>query len=674
MTIAFGREICGDTHDATKREWLLTNGIGGFASGTVGDVLTRRYHGLLFAALKPPLERTLLLAKLDATATYAGHDYALCANRWADGTLAPQGYREIQQFVLAGSTPAWTYAFADVLLERTVWMEQGENTTYVRYTLHRASAPVSLSLRALVNARDYHALSHAYDAAGRVSIDGRAAQVRMYDGAPTLYLTSDGGELRDGAGWYYGFRLQAETERGLDDLEDHYHALDIVATLAQGESLTVTASTLPQSAGRDTLGSLNARSERDRDLLAAWHATRRSQQPAPEWIAQLVLAADQFVVERPTAAGPGQTIVAGYHWFGDWGRDTMIALPGLALVTGRPAVARDILTTFAQFLDRGMLPNRFPDAGAAPEYNTVDATLWFVEAIRRYDEATGDHSLADELLPAIDEIVRWHREGTRYDIRVDQRDGLLYAGEEGVQLTWMDAKVGDYVVTPRIGKPVEINALWYRALQTAQAFAARRNAAAAAEYGAQADRVRESFGRFWNERTGYCYDVIDGPAGLDASIRPNAVIAASLPGTPLTLAQRKSIVTVAARTLVTSFGLRSLSPEDPNYVGRYGGNQYERDRAYHQGTVWPWLLGPFVSAHLAAFGDRATALGFFDAIGSFTTAYGVGTIAEITEGDEPFDARGCIAQAWSVGEILRAWHDIESTGASKPKRRMKAAT
>jgi predicted glycogen debranching enzyme len=663
--IALGREFCGDPHTAAKREWLLTNGIGGFAGGTVGDVLTRRYHGLLFAALKPPLERTLLLAKLDAVATYSGHDYPLCANRWADGALVPHGYREIERFVLDGSIPTWTYAIADALLERTVWMEHGENTTYVRYSVRRANTPLSLSIRALVNARDYHSLTHAYDAAGRVAIDGRSAEVRMYDGAPVLYLTSDGGDVNPGSGWHYGFRLEAESERGLDDLEDHYNALDIVSTLVEGESLTVIASTLPHAAGRDTVMSLQSRAQRDRDLLAAWRTSRPSKNPAPPWITQLILAADQFVVERPTAAGAGQTLIAGYPWFGDWGRDTMIALPGLALVTGRPEVARNILTTFAQFLDRGMLPNRFPDAGEAPEYNTVDATLWFVEAIRRYVEATGDLGLAAQLLPAIGEIVRWHCAGTRYNIHVDENDGLLYAGEEGVQLTWMDAKVGDDVVTPRIGKPVEINALWYRALRTATAIAERNNAGCAAEHRARADRVRESFGRFWNEDAGYCYDVIDGPAGDDASIRPNAVIAASLPGTPLSLEQRKSIVTIAARTLLTPFGLRSLSPDDPRFIGRYGGNPRERDHAYHQGTVWPWLIGPFVSAHLSAFGDREKALDVLSAIEPFMTAYGIGTIAEIAEGDDPFRARGCIAQAWSVSEVLRAWHDVESCGAAE---------
>jgi len=667
-TIAFGRDICGDPHDSTKREWLLTNGIGGFASGTVGDVLTRRYHGLLFAALKPPLGRTLLLAKLDATATYGEHEFPLCANRWADGTLAPEGYREIQEFALDGTTPVWTYAFSDVLLERTMWMERGENTTYVRYTVRRAGTPLTLSLKALTNARDYHSLAHAYDAGDRVTIDGRTAEVRMYEGAPALYLSSDGGELRQGAGWHYGFRLAAESERGLDDLEDHFNALDIVATLAEGESLTIAASTLPGAGARDPKASRAASAQRDRDLLATWQTARASKQSAPSWVSQLVLAADQFIVERPTAAGTGQTIIAGYHWFGDWGRDTMIALPGLALVTGRAGVARNILTTFAHFLDRGMLPNRFPDAGEAPEYNTVDATLWYVEAIRRYDEATGDHTLAEELLPAIAEIVKHHCEGTRYSIHVDESDGLLYAGEDGVQLTWMDAKVGDYVVTPRIGKAVEINALWYRTLQTAHAFAVRYNAAEAVEYATRAQRARDSFGRFWNEAAGYCYDVIGGPGGDDASIRPNAVIAASLPGTPLTLAQRESVLTVAARSLLTSFGLRSLAPDDPSYIGRYGGNQYERDRAYHQGTVWPWLLGPFVRAHLDTFGDRARALEFLAAIEGFMTSYGVGSIAEIADGDEPFDPRGCIAQAWSVSEILHAWHAVTATNASDRKR------
>jgi predicted glycogen debranching enzyme len=641
---------------ATTREWSVTNGIGGFASGTVSDVLTRRYHGLLFAALQPPLGRTLLLSKLDAAVEYENRWYPLSANRWADGSLEPCGFAHLDRFTLDGTIPTWSYAFSDVRIDRAIWMEHGQNATYVRYTLREASAPVTLTVKALVNARDYHELTRAYGLNDPIAIDGRTVRVRMYAGAPELVLHSDGGEMLAGDGWYYGFRLGAETERGLDDLEDHFHAVTVRATLRSGDALTVTA--LSGAPADESATSYERRRSRDDAILQGWRNMPAAIDGTPQWIEQLVLSADQFIVERNTAGGTGQTVIAGYPWFGDWGRDTMIALPGLALVTGRAAIARDVLATFARFVDRGMLPNRFPDAGEAPEYNTVDATLWYVEAVRQYVDATGDAASLERIFPALEEIVAWHCTGTRYGIHVDPADGLLYAGEDGVQLTWMDAKVGDSVVTPRTGKAVEINALWHNALVAMTAFAQRLGKSGEA-YRELANRTASSFGRFWNDASGYCFDVIDGPYGDDAAIRPNAVIAASLPHAPLTLAQRARIVNVAAKDLLTPYGLRSLSIDDPQYQGRYHGGPAQRDSAYHQGTAWPWLLGPFVTAHLNVYGDPAAASEFLDGIEDLIVAYGVGSVAEIAEGDAPYRPCGCTAQAWSVSEILRAWHRIQ---------------
>jgi predicted glycogen debranching enzyme len=663
MRLVLGRSACANQAVATAREWLVTNGIGGFAGGTVGDVPTRRYHGLLFAALHPPLGRTLLLAKLDAAAEYDGQTYPLSANRWSGGTLDAGGLAHLDRFTLDGTVPTWSYVFSDACIERTIWMERGQNATYVRYTLQKASTPVTLTLKALVNARDYHALTQAYDLQEPVSIEGRTTRVRMYAGAAELVVQTDVGQVLPGDGWYYGFRLDAETERGLDDREDHFHAVTLRATLSQGETLTVTARS--GAPADDPAASYDRQRGRDEAILQRWRNTPGAFDGAPPWIERLVLAADQFIVERNTSGGSGQTVIAGYPWFGDWGRDTMIALPGLALVTGRETVARDVLSTFAHFVDRGMLPNRFPDAGEAPEYNTVDATLWYVDAVRRYVEDTGDDALLEGVFPALEEIVAWHCGGTRYGIRVDQADGLLYAGEDGVQLTWMDAKVGDRVITPRTGKAVEINALWYNALVAISAFA-RQLGKPHEPYRTIADRTAASFGRFWNDATGYCYDVIDGPYGSDAAIRPNAVIAASLAHTPLTLAQRARIVHVAGKQLVTPYGLRSLSPNDPQYQGRYTGVPEQRDGAYHQGTVWPWLLGPFVGAHLAVHGDPVAAAAFLDGIEDLVVAYGVGSMAEIAEGDAPHRPCGCIAQAWSVGEILRAWHAIQIAKSPQP--------
>ena len=399
------------------------------------------------------------------------------------------------------------------------------------------------------------------------------------------------------------------------------------------------------------------------DLVARWTSGRRAAKEAPDWIRHCVLAADQFVVARPTEGDvkidgqPGATVIAGYHWFGDWGRDTMIALPGLALTTGRPEIARRILTTFARFVDRGMLPNRFPDQGEAPEYNTVDATLWYVDAIRAYVHATDDDATLGQLFPVLEDIVRWHRQGTRYGIKEDPADSLLRAGESGVQLTWMDAKVGDWVVTPRIGKPVEINALWYNALR-AMAWFARRLGRPTEPWDALADRVKRGFDRFWHPRKQYCYDVVDGPTAFDDALRPNQIFAVALAESPLSAERQRRVVDVCARHLLTSYGLRSLAPGERGYCPRYAGDVVSRDGAYHQGTVWAWLLGPFARAHYKVYRDRQAALALLEPLADHLADYGVGSIGEVFDADPPFLPGGCIAQAWSVAETLRAWADI----------------
>jgi predicted glycogen debranching enzyme len=356
----------------------------------------------------------------------------------------------------------------------------------------------------------------------------------------------------------------------------------------------------------------------------------------------------------------GCTVIAGYPWFGDWGRDTMISLPGLTLATGRQAVAERILRTFAHVVDQGMLPNRFPNEGGGnpssgrPEYNTVDATLWYFEAVRAYYAVSTDIQLVCDLFPVLREIVDWHKRGTRYNIQLDRDDGLLYAGELGVQLTWMDARVGDWVVTPRIGKPVEVNALWYNALRTMAAFA-RELDEPADRYKELAERARTGFKRFWNEKLGYCYDVLDGPDGVDPSLRPNQLLAVSLPYSPLNAGQQRGVVDACARHLLTSHGVRSLWREDPAYVGRYGGDQCHRDGGYHQGTVWGWLIGPFIQSHLRVYDDPELARSLLQPFVHHLADHGVGSVSEIFDGDPPFRPRGCIAQAWSVAQFLEAW-------------------
>ena len=576
--IDFGREICGDLATAEQREWLVTNGMGGFASGTVAGHLTRRYHGLLIAALKPPLGRTLLVAKVEETAEDNERTYPLATHRWAGGAVDPQGFRQIERFRLEGTTPIWTYALGDALLEKRVWMQQGANTTYVDYRLVRGSRPLRLRLRALVNYRDYHGSTHAGDWHMQIERVAHGLQVVAFSGATPLYLLSAAAAAEPSHVWYRNFDLAAERYRGLDDHEDHLHAGTFEAALAPGESLTIVLSTdaTPNLDGRVAC---EERLARERSLLDAWAAANAPMtQDAPPWVRQLVLAADQFVVQRPLADDPeARSVIAGYHWFGDWGRDTMIALTGLTLAASRPEIARKILRTFARFVDRGMLPNVFPEAGETPEYNTVDATLWFFEAIRQYYTATKDSEFLIEVFPVLAEIVDWHMRGTRYHIRVDSADGLLYAGEPGVQLTWMDAKVGDWVVTPRIGKPVEVNALWLNAT-VAMAQFARALGKPTGAYEGMAKRARQGFQRFWNEASAYCYDVLDGPEGNDASLRPNQIFAVSLPESPLTYEQQRAVVDACARYLLTSHGLRSLAPNDPRYIGHYGGSPRDRTK------------------------------------------------------------------------------------------------
>jgi predicted glycogen debranching enzyme len=655
MEINVGREVCGELRQAEQREWLVTNGIGGYASGTIAGLLTRRYHGLLIAALNPPLGRTLMLTKLDDTAFYGDRFYPLHTNRWADATVGPHGYRHIERFTLDGTIPTWRYACADALLEKRIWMQSGVNTTYVSYRLLRASQPLTLTCKAMVNYRDYHGRTHGQGWRMTIVPVNRGVAVSAFPEAVQLFLISDRAEVTPAHDWYYGYDLTIERDRGLEDQDDHLHAATFQLILQPGESLTLAGST-ERLDKLDGEAALKLRRIYDQKLIGLWKTSRPVEtKDAPDLVKQLVLAADQFIVNRASATeANGKTIIAGYPWFSDWGRDTMISLPGLTLATGRPEIARSILRTFARHIDQGMIPNRFPDAGEIPEYNTVDATLWFFEAVRAYYSVTEDNDLIRELFPVLADCIDWHCRGTRYQIHLDPADGLLYAGEAGMQLTWMDAKVEDWVVTPRIGKPIEVNALWYNALRS-MAKLARRIGKPHQEFEAIADRALARFSRFWNPELGYCYDVLDSPEGDDASLRPNQIFAVSLPESPLTAVQQRAVVDTCARSLVTSHGLRSLATDHPQYQGSYGGNPRQRDGAYHQGTVWGWLLGPFVQAHLRVYGDPAKARQFLEPMTNHLYAHGVGSMSEIFDGDAPMAPRGCIAQAWTVAEVLRTW-------------------
>jgi len=659
MAIQFGREICGDVAIAEKREWLVTNGIGGYACGTVAGVLTRHYHGLLVAALKPPVGRMLMVGKLDETVTYLGQTWPLFVNRWGDGQVNPSGHHQIERFELLAGVPQWQFAIADARLTKRIWMAQGENTTYVQYHLAQGDAPLTLTAKALVNYRDHH--GGYTDGDWQVQPIPHGVQVTAFPGASPLYLFCPQGEITPQWDWYLSFDLAVERYRGTGSQEDHLHAADVSFTLQPGETITLVASACPEPK-LDGAAAWAAHCDRTQNLINLWTQSlgKETSVPTPDWIAQLVLAADQFIVDRAIADEPqGKTVIAGYPWFGDWGRDTMISLPGLTVATGRAELARPILRTFGRYLSQGMLPNLFPDSGQAPEYNTVDAILWYFEAIRAYYQATGDLALLEELFPALTEVIDWHRRGTRYQIHLDATDGLIYAGEPGVQLTWMDAKVGDWVVTPRIGKPIEVNALWYNALLCMSLFA-QQLGKSGQEYTDLAEQTRQGFQRYWDGSLGYCLDVLDGPEGNDTSLRPNQIFAVALPQNrdqPCLLSRdrQQAVLTVVAQQLLTSYGLRSLAPSHPDYRGHYGGSPYQRDSVYHQGTVWGWLIGPFVQAHLRVHGDPDRARSLLLPLSDHLTTAGLGTISEIFDGNPPHHPRGCFAQAWSVAEVLRAW-------------------
>lgn len=668
----FGREICGNAILAESREWLVTNGIGGYASGTIAGMLTRRYHGLLIAALKPPVGRTLLLTKLDETVEYNGQFYPLFTNRWGDGSINPQGNLYLESFHLDGTIPVWRFALGDALLEKRIWMQQGENTTYISYKLRRSTKPMKLAIATLVNHRGHHHQTHAHDwQMTMTSVDNGVCVNCSANQEIALYLRSyNSFDLEKSSGvkiepvhrWYYGFYLNQEHDRGMDYCEDHLQVATFRAELQPEETITIVASTeeFPTLAPEQ---SLKAQKKYQKYLIKnSCHKQAKNKETkpyrlakkAPNWIKQLVLAADQFIVSRPLPDAPeGKTIIAGYPWFSDWGRDTMIALPGLTLCTGRPEIARTVLQTFAKYVNQGMLPNTFPEAEQTPHYNTVDATLWYFEAVRAYYEATGDAQLVRELWPVLIDIIDWHRRGTRYNIHLDPTDGLIYCGELGTQLTWMDAKVGDWVVTPRIGKPVEVNALWYNALQIMVEFADLMYYPAS-EYQQMAEQAIAGFARFWNPELGYCYDVVDGPQDHDDSLRPNQIFAVSLCHSPLTPAKQRGVVDSCARSLVTSYGLRSLSPDHPAYKGYYKGDRFERDGAYHQGTVWGWLLGPFVLAYLRVYHQPKQAQAFLQPMADHLMDACVGNLSEIFDGNAPMLPKGAIGQAWTVAEVLRA--------------------
>jgi predicted glycogen debranching enzyme len=638
--IKLDQKTLRDLNSATSREWLETNGIGGFSSSTVIGLNTRRYHGLLTAATKPPLGRLVLLSKLEETLVIDGRRYELSANQYP-GVIHPQGFNYQADFRI-DPFPTFTYEIEDVRLTKSVFMVQRQNTTVVQYELTGDKhSELRLEIRPLMAFRDYHSTTHENGTLNsRIETEPGQITFKPYADLPTLYLSHDEGEVDANGFWYRNFQFAIEQERGLDFVEDLFNPCKLSFDLTNRRTISIVASTEHHDAadaGAYRKAEVERRSNGTNDLITF-----------------LRTAADQFLVARER----GETVIAGYHWFGDWGRDTMIALPGLTLVNSRYDVAKHVLAEFSKHVDQGMLPNRFPDAGEAAEYNTVDATLWFFEAVRSFLQYSGDYEFVrTSLYSVLKDIVDWHVKGTRYQIHVDD-DGLIFAGEPGVQLTWMDAKVGDRVITPRHGKPVEIQALWYNALRVMQDLAEKFNEPnSTREYAAMAAKAQTTFNAlFWNEQAGCLYDVINGEH-RDKAIRPNQVIATSLTNTMVSRERAASILRVVERELLTARGLRTLSPSDPNYIGRYEGAPQSRDGAYHQGTVWPWLMGPYITAYVKTFGPKAGrrfATMWLENFREHLHEACLGQVSEIFDGDAPHAPRGCVAQAWSVAELLRA--------------------
>lgn len=640
MTV-FNSSILTDFRAASSREWLETNGLGGFSSGTLSGANTRRYHGLFTSATEPPLGRIRMLSKLEDTVEIDSVRHELTANQYPN-QVHPQGFRYLNSF-RTDPFPTWVFTIDGLELEKKIFMPHGLNAVVCIWNLRRLDRrdkrTVLFELRPLLSFIDYHHLRREDATFGTTyHVEPGVVSINTSEDIPPLVIRHDGAQIDRTGHWYRDFEYAIERERGFDHHEDLFNPF---AMKFDGGSASVIVSS---PAATDVDASKLEKDETKRRKTLVSQARVKD-----DITKRLVSAADQFVVSR----GTGHTIIAGYPWFSDWGRDTMIALPGLTLATGRPRIARDILLEFSKHISEGMLPNRFPDAGGQADYNTVDATLWYFEAIRAYGATTSDYDLIrDHLYEKLSEIVVWHLRGTRYDIRVDT-DGLLSAGR---QLTWMDAKIGDLVITPRAGKAVEIQALWYNALcimaELAERFGDREDRA---RYTAMADLAKLSFNAlFWNEEEECLFDVVED-GERDSSVRPNQIFAVSLPFSILDDASRaKMIVDKVERELLTPVGLRSLSPKDPKYVPVYIGSPFERDSAYHQGTVWAWLIGPFIDAYRRVYPDsEARVAEMFSEFESHLAEAGIGQISEIFDADPPHQPRGCPAQAWSVAEVLR---------------------
>jgi predicted glycogen debranching enzyme len=717
VAITFDTEACRQFDTSIAAEWLVTNGLGGYASGTVAGPNTRKYHGYLVASAHPPVQRFVVLSRVEerilvsapsapasasAPQESGGGVYDLSTNEFAD-IIHPQGYKHLISFEIGPTGgPVWRFQIGDAVIEKSLTLVHGEDTVILRYELVSPNAaPVRLQLQPMFAGRDFHATIQLHQRPWwtlSTQTDNSLA-VSAPECPIKLFLSHNADKFSVNACWWYNFTFRQETQRGYPDREDLWTPGILEFTLKPRTPVGFIASTrqVDWSKAESLIAAAKARRQK---LATAFNNV----DPNDGFLSDLSLAADQFIVGRASSSSPqstggsaglattGASVIAGYPWFEDWGRDTFIALPGLTLVTGHFDIARNILATFADHMRRGLLPNRFPDkapGGVTPDYNTVDASLWFVHAAYQYWRYSGDAAfLTKYLYPKLCEVMESYRDGTDFGIRADA-DGLIRAGDGNHQPTWMDAKIGDWVVTPRHGKPVEINALWYSNLRIMALVAKHaRDAAREKAFSELAQKVESVFEKtYFNDMTRCLNDVIGDDGKPDPSIRPNQLLAVSLPFSALTSEAQKGVVATCQKLLITPMGMRTLAPPpppgSPSYHGRCAGDQRARDMAYHQGTVWPWLIGPFVSAYVKIRGGtggggdnvRNEARHFLDPFKDHLTKAGLGSISEIADGDPPYTPRGCPAQAWSVGEVLRAYYeDVLNKAPAWPHEREPAPT
>jgi glycogen debranching enzyme len=666
-----GREVLTDFERASRLEWLVTNGRGGYAAGSAVGAATRRYHGLLVSAVLPPTDRVVTVTHLEETVQTPDGSVALSSHQWP-GTVAPQGHVHLEFFTVA-RRPTWRWRVGPLVLEKSLFLVRGRNTSLVEYRL-LDGPPCELALRPFVVQRDHHLLTRE-SRAFRTTADVAAGRVRVRPAIdlPALWMCASAGRFLPWPVWYQNFEYAFEVERGLDFREDAMSPGAFAVPLAPGERFVLALSTeeeetdaLPPAGpplerwSEEAWATESARLDGlERGPARPPRADAEERLPA-DTLALLVRAADQFLVEGIH----GPTVIAGYPWFTDWGRDSMIALPGLLRATGRVDAARGILDTFARFVAGGLLPNRFPEgASGQPEYGAIDAALWFAVAADAYLERSDDAAFLDAVLaPALDAILEGYAAGTRFGIRAAE-DGLIEGGEEGRALTWMDARIDGRPVTPRRGKAVEINALWYNAWRTRAAWAARRGDATAARAAEErAATIRSAFEKaFWSPALGWLADVVDA-LGPDPALRPNQVYALALPAPVVEGAIAARVLEAVERRLLTPYGLRTLAPDHPEYRPIYAGAPAVRDEGYHNGVVWPFLLGPYLTAHFRVRGrtatTRAQARRLVEPLLHHLAHDGcLGSISEVFDGDPPFTPRGCFAQAWSVAELARVWLD-----------------